>query len=160
MTEGVESKPAPAMSIEWKLCQGCREITLQNLIESDVIYHMSRDELLASASACPLCNLLLDGLRKEYAVENSLLDDMDVLNSFDNYTPSFQGIPREEDRAVVLSLKPFLKPPISQRPKTVLEPMEAVYFAWAQVSKDLANNFSHPRLEPLSNYLLMSAEKG
>ena len=61
---------------------------------------------------------------------------------------------------MTLSLQHFLVPLISQRPKAALAHMEAVYFAWAVVSKDLGNKTSHPRLEPVSNLFLMSADEG
>ena len=80
------------MVSEQKLFQACKDITFQKLIECDIIYHLSREELLLSGAICSLCNLLLDGLRKAYAIEFSLTDMVDSPNSFDKYAPTYQGM--------------------------------------------------------------------
>ena len=82
------------MSSKQELCQACNDITLQKLIECDIIYHLSREERLLSAATCPLCNHLLDGLRKAYAIEFSLTDNVDYPNSFDKI---YTNLSRHED---------------------------------------------------------------
>ena len=161
-TPGPAENASKPPLIEAGLCAKCSEITLQKLMESRFFYHLTREDLIKSAKTCRLCYFLLDGLRTDFTIEFSLLDKINSHNSFDNYVNTYQGLSMQElnvqlDQRIVLSLKPFPPPPISQRKQIEMPDFHAIYFAWAMIpdNKNTKSKFKMPPLTTSSCYLRM-----
>jgi hypothetical protein len=130
-TRPLNDNPEPLRSdvAPGTLCATCRNFSIAKLNEVPWHDHLLFITLMASAQTCPMCKVLLAGLRKEYAVEHQTTDNLDGLEQM--YGPfGHFGMPMK----VVVSLEsPFLKMGISRRPEVTIAAGKALYYCLAMV---------------------------